>query len=221
MGGSSSFILNPDIPETHFLSGWFAQSGDNLQVESLSSGKGAGGMGQFMSMAEARDARLGMGEKADYYTTKATFIFFKKDGNVLYPGCKGCMKKLIDEGNGYYRCEKCNTSTNEFDWRSILTANIADWSDNCWATLFNETAEQVLNIPMQQLGTLKESGDEQAYTNVFAGANFSSALLKMRVKMESYNDETRLKHILQAVTPINPVEHGHRLLTDIDRILTK
>ena len=47
-----------------------------------------GGSSQLMSIEDAREARLGMGgDKADYYTTKATFVFFKKDGNnVLYPG---------------------------------------------------------------------------------------------------------------------------------------
>ena len=54
----------------------------------MAGGSLIGANSQLMSIEDARDARLGMsGDKADYYTTKATFVFFKKDGNnVLYPG---------------------------------------------------------------------------------------------------------------------------------------
>ncbi len=90
LGGSSSFLLNPDIPEAHQLTGWFKASGSTLKAESVSNMAGGiiGGSSQLMSIEDAREARLGMnGDKADYYTTKATFVFFKKDGNnVLYPG---------------------------------------------------------------------------------------------------------------------------------------
>ena len=56
-------------------------------VSQMGGGMG-GGSAQLMSIEDAREARLGMsGDKADYYSTKATFVFFKKDGNnVLYPG---------------------------------------------------------------------------------------------------------------------------------------
>ena len=91
MGGNSSFLMNPDIPEAHQLSGWYCEMGGNIVTESVSA-MGAGNLisanTQLMSIEDAREAKLGMnGDKADFYATKATFVFFKKDGNnVLYPG---------------------------------------------------------------------------------------------------------------------------------------
>ncbi|XP_063719153.1 replication protein A 70 kDa DNA-binding subunit-like [Symsagittifera roscoffensis] len=229
MGVSSSFIVNPDIPEAHQLSGWFSEAASTLKVESVSNMAGGmmGGSSQLMSIEDAREARLGMGgDKADYYTTKATFVFFKKDGNnVLYPGCKTCRKKLVDEGNGFYRCEKCVSSSQEFNWHSVVSANIADHSDNLWVTLFNESAELVLATDINELGRLKqlenEGTDESAstqYNKVFSEANFKSYLFKIRVKMESYNDETRLKSSVVQVSHVNPVDHAHNLLKEIEKL---
>ena len=47
-----------------------------------------------------------------------------------------CNKKLIDQGNGLHRCEKCSQEFPNFKWRMILQANVADHSENVWATCF-------------------------------------------------------------------------------------
>ena len=49
---------------------------------------------------------------------------------------KECNKKVVDQGDGQYRCEKCSKTKSEFKWRIILQLNMADASDNNWATCF-------------------------------------------------------------------------------------
>ena len=62
--------------------------------------------------------------------------YVKKD-NPAYKGCPGkegadrkCNKKLIDEGNGKYRCEKCDFHTSAFNWRLILNAQVMNSHHN-------------------------------------------------------------------------------------------
>lgn len=56
--------------------------------------------------------------------------YIAKD-NAVYKGCKRtvddrkCQKKLIDEQNGNYRCERCDASDNEFEYRIILKATVS------------------------------------------------------------------------------------------------
>ena len=59
-----------------------------------------------------------------------TVTYVKKD-NPAYRGCPGkegsdrkCNKKLMDEGNGNYRCEKCDFRTTAFKWKLILNAQV-------------------------------------------------------------------------------------------------
>ena len=61
----------------------------------------------------------------------------KKD-NLAYKSCPGkegsekkCNnKKLIDEGDGKYRCEKCDFHTSAFNWRLILNAQVMNSHHN-------------------------------------------------------------------------------------------
>jgi replication factor A1 len=126
--------LNPDIPESHTLRGWFDQGGNEIELQTLSnqmqSGAGGGGgaaMGSNMPVTwkfldQTKDEKLGMGEKADYFSSKAYILYAKKD-NALYMACPGdnCNKKVIDQGNGTYRCEKCAREYPNFKWRMILS----------------------------------------------------------------------------------------------------
>ena len=43
---------------------------------------------------------------------------------------------MVEQGDGTYRCEKCMRSKEEFKWRIMLQLNMADCSDNNWASCF-------------------------------------------------------------------------------------
>ena len=42
----------------------------------------------------------------------------------------------MEQGENQYRCEKCQVTKSTFTWRMILQVNMADTSDNVWATCF-------------------------------------------------------------------------------------
>lgn len=44
----------------------------------------------------------------------------------MYQSCttEGCQKKVLDLGNGLYRCEKCNRETSTYKWRLMLSVSI-------------------------------------------------------------------------------------------------
>jgi len=114
---SSIVQINPDMPKSHELKAWYDKTGHNATFQTASqdgmSGGGAGG--NFMTIGETKSSQIGItNEKGDYYSTTATTVMFQKD-RAVYPACtspgadgKGCNKKVQDQGNGSYRCEKCN-----------------------------------------------------------------------------------------------------------------
>ena len=99
---------------------------------------------------------------------------------ALYQGCpnlndgKTCNKKVQDQGDGTYRCEKCGTSAASFNWRYnfffffceenllkkkipsnlskqfllfsrlITKMAVADATDNQWVNCFQEQGEALL-----------------------------------------------------------------------------
>ena len=62
--------------------------------------------------------------QADYYTCTATIVYLRKE-NCLYQACpsQDCNKKVVDQQNGMYRCEKCDKEFPNFKYRLILSVS--------------------------------------------------------------------------------------------------
>ncbi|KFM74172.1 Replication protein A DNA-binding subunit, partial [Stegodyphus mimosarum] len=218
---SSVLQINPDIKEAHMLKGWYDREGCNLELESISSKSSAvsGNMGgQWKTFAQAASENLGMGDKADYYVSKATVVMLRKE-NCMYMSCpsEDCKKKVIDMNNGIYRCEKCSREYNEFKWRLLLSISVADFTENQWVTCFQEAAECILSITAEELGSLKES-DEERYNEVLTDANFKSYIFKLRTKMETFNEESRLKTAVVTASPVDPISYTKKIMADIKQM---
>ena len=100
--------------------------------------------------------KLGMNDKPDYITCKAIILYCKKD-NSMYMACAGenCQKKVVDQNDGQYRCEKCAKSYDTFKWRFVMSASLADYTESTWVTCFQDSSELILGISAQALGGLK------------------------------------------------------------------
>ena len=69
-----------------------------------------------------------------YFISSKDKALYKSCGSTLEGG-KTCQKK-VTEVDGGYQCQKCLTTKTDFAWRMILQINMADSSDNNWATCF-------------------------------------------------------------------------------------
>ncbi|XP_011811697.1 PREDICTED: replication protein A 70 kDa DNA-binding subunit [Colobus angolensis palliatus] len=217
---SSTIIANPDIPEAYKLRGWFDAEGqalDGVSISDLKSGGVGGANTNWKTLYEVKSENLGQGDKPDYFSSVATVVYLRKE-NCMYQACptQDCNKKVIDQQNGLYRCEKCDTEFPNFKYRMILSVNIADFQENQWVTCFQESAEAILGQNAAYLGELKDK-NEQAFEEVFQNANFRSFVFRVRVKVETYNDESRIKATVMDVKPVDYREYGRRLVLSIRR----
>nr|XP_055114400.1 replication protein A 70 kDa DNA-binding subunit isoform X3 [Symphalangus syndactylus] len=217
---SSTIIANPDIPEAYKLRGWFDAEGqalDGVSISDLKSGGVGGANTNWKTLYEVKSENLGQGDKPDYFSSVATVVYLRKE-NCMYQACptQDCNKKVIDQQNGLYRCEKCDTEFPSFKYRMILSVNIADFQENQWVTCFQESAEAILGQNAAYLGELKDK-NEQAFEEVFQNANFRSFIFRVRVKVETYNDESRIKATVMDVKPVDYREYGRRLVMSIRR----
>ena len=102
---SSSVIqINPDLPQCHELSGWYADEGSNATTQSLTTAgnRGAGGdMGaNTKTFGETKKENLGLNsDKPEYYSNTAYVTLIPKD-KALYMACgnqldgRTCNKKV-------------------------------------------------------------------------------------------------------------------------------
>ncbi|XP_029923762.1 replication protein A 70 kDa DNA-binding subunit isoform X2 [Myripristis murdjan] len=216
---SSTLMINPDIPEAYKLRGWYDNEGHAIDGESLTEVRGSGGANtNWKTLADVKTEHLGHGDKADYFSCTATVVYLRKE-NCLYQACpsQDCNKKVVDQQNGMFRCEKCDKEFPNFKYRLILSANIADYGDNQWVTCFQESAEAILGQNAAYLGQLKES-NESAFDEIFQQANFNTFVFRNRVKLETYNDESRIKATVMDVKPVDHKEYSKRLIMNIKKL---
>ncbi|XP_041707365.1 replication protein A 70 kDa DNA-binding subunit [Coregonus clupeaformis] len=217
---SSTVMVNPDIPETHRLRGWYDQEGHALDGQSLTELRPGGGGANtcWKTLSDVKTEQLGQGDKAEYFSCVATVLFSRKE-SCLYQACPttDCKKKVIDQQNGLYHCEKCNKEFPNYKYCLILSAIIADFSDNQWVTCFQETAESILGHNSETLGQLKDT-DEAAFDEVFQKVNFTTHIFRNRVKLEIYNDESRVKATVMEVKPVDHREYSRRLISNIRKM---
>ncbi|XP_065372196.1 replication protein A 70 kDa DNA-binding subunit [Calliphora vicina] len=219
LGNGSVMKINPDIPECHKLRGWFDNGGGENITNSVSARTGAGGGGYSTEWRTFHEARnLGTGDKPDFFQTKAV-VHLIKSQNAYYKACPQpeCNKKVVDENNGHYRCEKCNAVFPNFKYRLLVNMSIGDWTSNRWVTCFSDLAEQLLGRSAQEIGDAMDNNPTEA-EEIFSSINFQSYMFKIRCKVETYGDMSRNKLTVQSATPINYKEYNKYLINNLKEL---
>jgi len=219
-------LTNPDMPQGHEVKGWWDNEGCNMATQSLTvqgMRSGGGDGGNMMTFGEVKATSLGTNsERGEYYSVVASVTFFSKE-KTLYKACtnqqdgRDCNKKVNENGDGTFRCEKCAKDNTDFRWRMMLSFNLGDATDNTWASCFQEQGERLLGVKSDELGHFLEN-DEEKYNAVFAEATFKTWSFRMRVKEDNYNDETRLRHTVVSMDEVNYEAHCKRLIQEIEKM---
>jgi replication factor A1 len=175
---SSSVLVNPDIPHSHHLRGWFDAEGKDASF-AAQAGAGGGGVGggggafrrdEFRTLHDVKEANLGWNEKGDFFSVRATIAHIKPDP-VSYPGCPTCNKKVNEIGDKW-RCEKCDTSYDAPRYRCapdrpaaararltpcryMISFAATDYTDQAWLSGFNDAGEVITGITADDLNRLK------------------------------------------------------------------
>lgn len=214
---SSTFTLNPDLPEAGVLMNWYANGGSGSSVKSLSasSGFGGGGFGEFndrVTVSDIKNNNLGMGQKPDYITVKGTINYIKHDGNISYQACIKCQKKVIEDVNQNYLCEKCQMTHENCENRYILSCTIQDNTGSAWATCFNDQGKILLeNRSADEMVELQQS-NAKLFENVFKQCTFKEFIFRLRVKAEQVQEELRVKSSVVSLEPINYISESTHLI---------
>jgi len=211
---NSTVEINPALEEVYALKSWYNRVKDNLQTNSLTTKMSGAFRADWNQLSEITPENASQ-ENGIVMQTKATIYQMGKPN--MYKACEivGCNKKLIDTGNGFYRCEKCAKDTNRYQWRLIMTFGIADHSKNVWVQAFpDQTIKLVGDRDINELGELSLS-DTNKLDEILRTINFSSYIFKLRARMEHFNDEARVRTQVAGVAPINYQEYAGYMLNKI------
>lgn len=207
MSNSSFMQVDPEIPEAYSLKGWYEAAGKSKDFTThntkMSMGAATARADPRKTLEQVRVENLGLGETPDYFTTSATITFIKKD-NASYPACRseGCNKKVLEDGEGGWRCEKCDKSHDSPEYRYILTITAADFSGSQWFQCFDDVGRTIIGMDATKLQALKEEENE-AFEKAVSEAMHKQYIFKVQAKQDNYNGSVRVRYSVRGIAPMD------------------
>lgn len=193
---SGSMSVNPDMPESHKLRGWYDSQGQNQNFSTHANVQGTVAPGekrsdQMKTIAAVKEEQLGMSESADFFNLKASIQYIKQD-NFAYPACisEGCNKKVVELEPGQWRCERCDKTHEKPEYRYIMSVNVSDHTGQLWLSCFDEVGRMIMGISADELMEHKEV-DEKKVSEIFSDANCKTWNWKCLAKMDTFQDNQR------------------------------
>ncbi|CAL4910695.1 unnamed protein product [Urochloa decumbens] len=194
---STQLKVNPDFPEAEKLLHWYVTEGKNAACVSLSAAGSIGKTDIRKTVVQIKDENLGRSGKTDWITVKAAISHVNTE-NFCYPACtlemngKRCQKKVINNGDGTWLCEKCDQTLPNCEYRYLLQCQIQDHTGLTYATAFQEPGVEIIGCSAEELYNIKEEDAEQ-FADIIQGVRWHQFLFKLKVYEETFNDEQRLK----------------------------
>ncbi|KAI5926981.1 replication factor-A protein [Camillea tinctor] len=219
---SGTMTVDPDIEEAHRLKGWFDSQGrtDNFNTHTASNlGAATGRQDQTKVISQVKDENLGM-DTTEYFALKATVVYIKQE-NFAYPACsnEGCNKKVIDQGDGTWRCEKCDIAHARPQYRYIMSVNVNDHTGQMWLSCFDDVGRSIMGMSADELMELKEN-DEDRVSAIFEGANCAKFSFRCRAKMDNYGENQRVRYQVMSAAPIDFKAEALKLADMIKQLST-
>ncbi|KAK2747607.1 Replication factor A protein 1 [Onygenales sp. PD_40] len=213
---SGSMTVDPDIEDAHKLKGWYDAQGRSETFASHDSMGGAMGSSEgrsnaFKTLAQVHEENLGMSEKPDYFSLKATVVFVRQE-TMSYPACptEKCNKKVLQDDSGLWRCERCNQEFPKPEYRYILSVHVCDHTGAEWLSCFDEVGKLLLGTTADHLQELKET-DEKAVGELVQEANCRVWNFNCRAKMDTFQEQQRVRYQVLSVSPVDYTTEATRL----------
>jgi replication factor A1 len=195
---SGSMMVDPDIDEAHKLRGWFNAAGQNTTFQTyqnLGPGAGGGNKNDSKLISQALEEESYLQDTPTYMSLRASVVYVKNT-TVAYPACstQGCNKKVIEENPGEWWCEKCQAKFPEPLYRYVLSINVADHTGTLWLSCFDEAGHMIVGMSANEAMKIKMDDEEngtQNFMNVMQEATCKTFNIRVRAKMETYQDQPK------------------------------
>lgn len=212
---ANSVYVNPDLDAARELKSWYDSTNGSFVPHALSSASiGPGGRdGAFKFLFQLHEEAI-RAQKPVYGVVKVYIVRLSKINDYRSCGGEGCNKRVMDMNNSFFRCEKCNKDFKEDKCpsRILLNGAIADATSQQYFSSFHDTALQILQSKdAAEVLAHRENGYEQ----LFGQFAFKECFFKVRVSIDTYNDEKRIRLNVIDNLPVDSPSHARKLMAAI------
>lgn len=201
--------VEPAIPELERLKTWAAALRLTNTPALLSDGRSDRGasLADFVTIQDIKDSLAERRENMKFKIV-ASVIQINSD-RLFYRACnradgRACRKgvKEVEPGSGLYFCPKCNDKKipkNETLLRYLVNMCLADSTTHEYASMFD--ADKLFNMTAEELEDLRNNSESQ-FQAVLDKVRFSQMEFLVSARVETFNDQPKLKLNVEEVTPL-------------------
>jgi len=204
-----TMTVEPAIPELERLKTWAAALRLTNTPALLSDGRSDRGasLADFVTIQDIKDSLAERRENKKFKIV-ASVIQINSD-RLFYRACnradgRACRKgvKEVEPGSGLYFCPKCNDKKipkNETLLRYLVNMCLADSTTHEYASMFD--ADKLFNMTAEELEDLRNNSESQ-FQAVLDKVRFSQMEFLVSARVETFNDQPKLKLNVEEVTPL-------------------
>ncbi|WVZ95827.1 hypothetical protein U9M48_041541 [Paspalum notatum var. saurae] len=197
---STQLEVDPGFPEAERLRQWYMAGGKTAPCISLSQDVSSMSTAYVQkTIAQIKGEGLGRSAKPDLITVRAVISYVKAD-SFCYPACimevdgKRCYKKVTDNGDGTWSCDRCKQCSENCEYRYVLVCQIKDDTGTAFATAFQEAGEVIVGHTARELFMARSvEQDDARFTKIMEAVVGHEYIFKLRLKEETYHGEQRVK----------------------------
>ena len=230
---NSSMVLTGDMAVQSYapataLRSWYEEKG-TISLAKM----------QKLSVSETTSISdmLGQGHShGEQYNISATITHLDMNREPFYMACP-CQMKGNTEAT---RTRACNRKVEQFKgkWlcnegheceqpsaRWITRCKVSDWSGSTDVTLFDETAQVVFGCDASVAAGLLSSGetddDNKGFVKLLERPLFRSFTMKVKPQFETFQDEQRVKFVVQGIEEVNLAQETQKMLEKLQNAITE
>lgn len=214
------------VPEVAKLRDWYDEGGATAGsgLQSLSAGVGAVSgkvLGERRPLDDVREVDIASGGLDNggsvNFAMRGMVTFMKKDRELSYPSDPATKKKVTETGEpGVWHSESSGRdfTDEEIVHRYVCQLKVSDFSCAQWMGTFDEGGLVVFGRPAGEMRLLRAS-DEDLYEGILDDALFQPLVLKVSVREDSYNGETRVRYTIVRAERVDFVRESQALLGEM------
>uniref|UniRef100_A0A7S0DU28 Replication protein A subunit n=1 Tax=Amorphochlora amoebiformis TaxID=1561963 RepID=A0A7S0DU28_9EUKA len=202
--------VDPNIERADQLREWFAVQGSTATPRMISTApaddRPVGNL-DIRNIEELNSliANLEAGETIAKYVEITTGVEFIKRESAWYPACpkNDCNTKVIPDGQGGYRCEKCDQTHSSKTNRYVLQATLQDDTGSTWVTAFGDQALLLMDGLSADALERFQNEDLDKFDHAFQATQGKKFKFTIRLKSEEYQEQKRVRPIVVKIEEIH------------------
>jgi replication factor A1 len=171
------------------------------------------------TISAIKEENLGNSEKGDILVVKGMIDYIvQREGQEgpWYVSDPETKYKCVEQTDGSYFCEKSSKTIPNPQRRYIMTVAVKDHTGSHFVSLFDAEAEKLLGHSADELSELVRNGDTGKVEAIYKAALFTECIITLKVKSETYQEESRVKVVANAFNLINFADESKQLIDAIN-----